>query len=1202
MAEDIFNLRTKISMDTVDFNSSVQEVTREMKKLKSETKLVDADLKLYGRTSEGLGEKLKTLSKLENGHVIQIKEARAEYEKYRKEYELNGNTLDNNSKKMDNAINKETQAKAALAKTRAEMGLLNTEILRNDSHLIKWGSSLTASGNKLNSFGKSMDGVANTWLRVSGATLAATAGLVGAAVQWESSVASMAKTIDATPEQFAEMTQGIRDLALEIPTAAKDLAELASIAGQLGIDNENIVEFTRVVSMLGTTTNMTAEQAATDFAKLANITGMSETQFSNLGSVVVDLGNNFSTTESDITDMAMRLAGAGETVGLTEAEIMGLSATLSSLGIEAEMGGSAISKLLVSMELATNTGLEPMQKLSEQTGLTRRDLELMASNSSKDFKALADSLGMTTTEMTDIMTASKNLGNFAEIAGVSVEEFTAKFNDPNGGAIAAMQMFVGGLKETGTESESTIEKLDAMGISEIRMRDALLRLANGSGVLTDAISTANTAWSENTALQEEAEKRYATTQSQLVLLKNKLMDVAISAGEELLPAVNDLVDDFEPLIENLSDAVKWFASLDDSTKEAALQFAGFVIVGAPVLKTLAGITKAAGTLTSGLGTVVGGLGELIVKHKSAGKTASELSADIIGVSGSLGGVTGSASAAGGAAALFSNPWVLGIGAVALAAAGIGTLIYNEMTKDQKNHEQSVEDTKGKYQEWFDAVTEGANGMVSSQEQIQGAIKGTASTIAEETERLKKQNTLVTSAIDDLWNGGYEFNEKFFKSFNEPLARNVDGIKDKLKELKMSDDQIAEVEASYNNYSLTVGNAMAEVLSTFTSGKAMTAELANATITANNAVTEEIVTGLTAQRDAEQANIDGMIAGGMITKAEYDKRSQENGMYYAILIQTTQNANDEINSIIAAASRENRELTAAEVGSMLDSYTTLATNSGRSMTEIAEGQDMLAQNMRNMVSEVAIASLEQNGALSESASSQINSLGSVEDKVKALQWALDYYNNTGVPPKTINVDVSPALQAIADLQQRLKNIPDEDIYINTIEKRVYIAGSPTGQQQMGYTKNALGTNFHRGGLALLGDGGKREPFLTPDGRFGVSPAVDTMYNLPRGSKVWSSIQKFKLQAANNDYLKSFMNQLPRFATGTKQSFLDSPKMPNVFADSNSSSVSSNDVYNINLTIQGDLPDSTIRKMATRIEKELKNINDRKISSIGGAVRF
>lgn len=1139
MSEDIFNLRTKISMDTVDFESGVQQVTREMKKLKSETKLVDADLKLYGRTNEGLGEKLKVLSKLENAHKIEIQQARAEYEKYRKEYELNGNTLDNNSKKMDNAINKETKAKAALANTRAEMSLLNTEILRNDSSLVQWGDKLTTSGEKINKFGRSMDGVANTWLRVSGVTLAATAGLVTAAVQWESSVASMAKTIDATPEQFDAMTQGIRDLSLEIPTAAADLAELASIAGQLGIDNENIVSFTKVVSQLGTTTNMSAEQAATQFAKLANITSMSEDQFSNLGSTVVDLGNNFSTTESDITDMAMRIAGAGETVGLTEAEIMGLSATLSSLGIEAEMGGSAISKLLVSLELAAQTGLDPMIQLEQQSGYTRRELELMASNAGSDFKALAESMGMTTSEMTNIMGASKNLEDFASIAGVSMQDFVNVFNDPNGGAIKAMTMFVEGLKETGTESESTIEKLDAMGISEIRMRDALLRLANGSGVLTDAISTANTAWSENTALQEEAEKRYATTESQLALLKNKLTDVAISAGEELLPSLNKIVDSLDPLIENLTDAVTWFSNLDESTKEMALQFAGFVIVGGPVLKTVAGVTKAIGTLGGGIGKVVGGLGEMIVNHKKAATSAVDLSTELIAT-------TGAASKAGGAVALFSNPWVLGIGAVALAAAGIGTLIYNEMTKDTKNHEASVEATKGKYQEWFDAVTEGANGMVSSQEQIQGAIKGTASTLAEETARLKEQNTVVTNAIEDLWNGGYEWNEKFLTSFNEPLARNVDGIKDKLAELKMSEEQIAEIEASYNNYSLTIGNTMAEVISTFTSGKVVTAELAKATVDANNAVTSEIVASLTEQRDAEQANIDGMLAGGMITKAEYDRRTQENGMYYAILIQTTQNANTEINEILAAASRENRELTAEEVGDMIDSYVTLANNSGRSMTEIAEGQDALAENMRNMVSEVAIASLEQSGALSESASDQINSLQSVEDKVKALQWALDYYNRTGIPAKTINIDVSPALQAIADVQQAIYKLNANQIYADAATNRVYTTASASGQQQVG--EYATGTNFHKGGLAILGDGGKREPFLTPDGRFGLSPSVDTLYNLPRGSKVWSSVQKFKTQASNNDYLRQFISRLPKFATGTQNSFLDSPQMPNVFGSS------------------------------------------------------
>ena len=1143
MAEDIFNLRTKISMDTVDFNNSVQEVTREMKKLKSETKLVDADMKLYGRTNEGLGEKIKVLTKLESGHILEIKNARSEYEKYRKEYELNGNTLDNNSKKMDAAINKETQAKAALAKTRTEMGLLNTEILRNDSHLIKWGSSLTASGNKLNSFGKSMDGVANTWLRVSGVTLAATAGLVGAAVQWESSVASMAKTIDATPAEFDALSGSIRDLALEIPMSAASLAELAATAGQLGIETPKIAEFTETVAAMGVSSNLSATEAANSFARLANITGMSQDDFDRLGSSVIELGNNFATTESEITDMTLRLAGAGTTVGLTEPDILGLATALSSLGIEAESGGSSLSKLMVELQLATAQGGDYLQQ-------------------------------------------------FADVAGTSAEEFTASFqNDP----ITAITAFVEGLGKIDDAGGSSIETLDNMGISEIRMRDALLRLANGSDILTDAVNTSNTAWEENTALQEEADKRYATTQSQLLLLKNKLMEVAISAGEELLPAVNDLVDDFEPLIENLSDAVKWFASLDDSTKEAALQFAGFVIVGAPVLKTLAGITKAAGTLTSGIGGVVGGLGELIVKHKSAGKTASELSADIIGVSGSLGGVTGSASAAGGAAALFTNPWVLGIGAVALAAAGIGTLIYNEMTKDQKNHELAIEETEGKYQEWFDTVTEGAKGVVSSQEQIQGATKETASTYGETVERLKKQNTEVVETAKREWEGYTDWSGHNAENMYSSVAVQVDGVGEKLKELKLSDGQISDIEDSYMNYRVIVGNTMTEVLNTFAEGKVMTADLASATISSNNAVTEEIVAGLTAQRDAEATRIDEMLANNVITEETYNQLRQENGMHYAMMIQITQNANAEINEIVATAARENRTLTAEETIAMIDSYTTLASNSGKSMSDIAEAQDALGQNMRDMVSNVAVDALVQSGAISASAGEQIKALGSVEGKVDALKGALDEYNQTGVPPKSIVVN-SNASEVARSTTATLQNIPDEDVIIRVKQE---IAEATKYTNALGLYN---GTNFHRGGLAVLGDGGKREPYLTPDGAFGVSPAVDTMYNLPRGSKVWSSIQKFKSQASSNDYLKSFMNQLPKFATGTKQSFLDSPKMPNVFADSNSSSVSSNDVYNINLTIQGDLPDSTIRKMATRIEKELKNINDRKTSSIGGAVRF
>jgi len=46
-----------------------------------------------------------------------------------------------------------------------------------------------------------------------------------------------------------------------------------------------------------------------------------------------------------------------------------------------------------------------------------------------------------------------------------------------------------------------------MGISETRLRDALLRASNANELFTNAIKTSNEAWNENSALASEAQKR-----------------------------------------------------------------------------------------------------------------------------------------------------------------------------------------------------------------------------------------------------------------------------------------------------------------------------------------------------------------------------------------------------------------------------------------------------------------------------------------------------------------------------------------------------------------------------------------------------------------------------------------------------------------------------------------------------------------------
>lgn len=643
-----------------------------------------------------------------------------------------------------------------------------------------------------------------------------------------------------------------------------------------------------------------------------------------------------------------------------------------------------------------------------------------------------------------------------------------------------------------------------------------------------------------------------------------LGDILLEMGEEALPILEDAVD-------NLTDA---WNDLSPDMQENIVQWTLMAGAAGPVIKIF--------------GSVAGGLGAILklIPSVTAGLGAS-------GVAGALGGVAPAATGAGGAAALFTNPWVLGIAAVAWAAMGVGTAIYDEMHKEDQAHEDAIDATKGKYEEWYNAVIDGAKLVVKSQQQIQGSVKNTGETYAEAIARIKAQNSDAVTAMEDDWNG--------YTELIDGVNVYHEGLGESLKGLGFSDEVLADIQDGYENYRLIIDNTMQEVMNTYTEGKVMSEEVAMATIAANQSVTDEVIAGFQAQKDAEQAKLDHMLETGVITQAEYEKRVMDNGMHYSMMTQITQSANDNINNIVASAARENRELTSEEVVSMIGSYATLASNSGKSLSDVAGAQDFLSANMKGMVDNVSLNALVQAGVLSESAASQIGSLGSVQDKVGALQWALDYYNQTNIPAKSISIDTSPALYAIADVMTRLKGIPDEQVFINVDAGRVYTPTSPTGAQGAGY--RATGDDSFKGGPAVLGDGGREEPFLTPSGYFGISPDTDTFYpNLPKGTKIWPSIQHFRMD-------------IPHFATGVEGS-TEAQRLIASFGKrasvsesgnaetsvSNSTNYQSSSEIHIHISAYGDLPNKTIRSMAEKISKEIKNASDRKKISRGEKVVY
>ncbi|MBU1067471.1 phage tail tape measure protein [Patescibacteria group bacterium] len=410
------------------------------------------------------------------------------------------------------------------------------------SRAASFGQGLTSLGNKMT-------------LGVTLPIVAAGTVAVKTFMDLESAWTGVAKTMSGVSATELTAMRGEFDkLATTIPVTIEELYGIGEAAGQLGIKKENVVSFTKVMADLSATTNLGAEEAATSLSRFANITGMSQKDFDRLGATIVELGNNFATNESSIVSMSMRLAAAGDAANMSEHQIMAFATALSSLGIEAEMGGSAFSKWIKGMQTAVFTG--------------------------------------------------ENITEWARVAGMSVKDFSQVVKTD---AAQAMNNLIKGfqnIKNSGGNLTGEIQNL--IGKSYL-MADVMGRLAGSGDLVTRALTSGKTAWAENVALVNEANLRYGTMSSQMTMAKNQVRLMANEFGNALAPSIISIVKEIKPWIQYLKD-------LDEETKTSIIKWGLFVAAIGPALKILGGLTTAvSGTITvlkvlgPGIVTVVNGL-------------------------------------------------------------------------------------------------------------------------------------------------------------------------------------------------------------------------------------------------------------------------------------------------------------------------------------------------------------------------------------------------------------------------------------------------------------------------------------------------------------------------------------------------------------------------------------------------------------------
>lgn len=350
-----------------------------------------------------------------------------------------------------------------------------------------------------------------------------------------------------------ELRNGFRQLSLEIPISVNELSRIGQVAGQLGVRAGEIEDFTRTIALLTVSTDLAAEEAAFALARIGNIMGVAtedlDTFARQAGAAIVALGNNAAATEPEIVNLAMRMAAAGRLVGLTTPEILGLSATLAELGVRAERGGTAVSRVIYEM-------LEAASGANEETA-----------------------------EM------------FANILNIDISTFKSRFRAD---AIGTIKDFLNVLVDLQDQGKISGDVLTALGLSGVRVREVVNLLGPNMQLLSDNIGLANEQWTEQIALEEEAAKRFATVKSQLILLKNAFVDLGISIFDAVAP-------DIQKVIKVINGAIASFSTLDETTKRWIARISLAVAAIGPLLIVFGSLIQLVANSVGGfriLGTVM----------------------------------------------------------------------------------------------------------------------------------------------------------------------------------------------------------------------------------------------------------------------------------------------------------------------------------------------------------------------------------------------------------------------------------------------------------------------------------------------------------------------------------------------------------------------------------------------------------------------
>ena len=325
------------------------------------------------------------------------------------------------------------------------------------------------------------------------------------AAKYEKEFANVKRTNDLARDDVADLRNSLRRdlerIAQSTPINWKDITNIATLAGQLGIAQESVANFTETVAKFSATTDLSVDAAATAFGRLDQLITGIDGNFENLGSAILAVGVDSVATESAIVNVSTQIASMGNLAGLSGAEIVGLSGAIASLGIRPELARGTVTRLFSNIGQAAST-------------------------------------------------SGQEVNEFGRLTGRTADQFVEDWGSNPG---AVLQDFFDGINREGPEAERTLRSL---GITSVRDIPAILRLAQSSDEVRRLIRLSTTEYIRASEVTEQYGVISGTVAANVTRLGQNLELLQSSLGASvnvlsgLIGFLNLVVQGFNFIVDN----------------------------------------------------------------------------------------------------------------------------------------------------------------------------------------------------------------------------------------------------------------------------------------------------------------------------------------------------------------------------------------------------------------------------------------------------------------------------------------------------------------------------------------------------------------------------------------------------------------------------------------------------------------------------